>query len=94
MGRLDCALHNYGGAVKALARRIVKNMENSRLNRIFKTKASRHNLWIEYAFYGAMYHCAVDGIDSMVWGSAEFIDEEERTEHHAGLYWVDHMLTL
>jgi tetratricopeptide (TPR) repeat protein len=44
MGDFEHALHNYDAGVKALTRRIVKNMNNTRSNKIFKHRESRHSL--------------------------------------------------
>lgn len=89
MGDFKYALHNYDAGVKALTRRIVKNLNNSRSNKIIKHRDSRHNLWVEYASFGALYLCATNNIDSLAWPTGEQALEEETTERHAGLYWDD-----
>ncbi|MCG2830394.1 MAG: tetratricopeptide repeat protein [Desulfobacteraceae bacterium] len=90
MGQLEKALDNYDAGAKALARRIVKNMKNSRANKILKHKDTSHNLWVEYAAYGMLYLCCLtDSIDYNGWPTGEQAVEEEKTERHAGLYWVD-----
>ena len=90
-GDLENALHNYDAGVKALSRSIVKNMNNSRANTIYKHRDSRQNLWAEYAVFGAMYICSTtDGIDNVAWPTAEQVAEEELAEQYSGLYWTDH----
>jgi len=89
-GALDKALHNYDAGAKALARRLVKAMSNSRNNPIIKHRHTEGSLWIEYATYAGLYlaRSAID-IGSVGWPTGEQAMEEERTEKHAGLYWVD-----
>ena len=90
MGQLELALHNYDAAIKALSRRIVKTMENERLNSIFKHKDTPQSLWLEYAMFGAMYLCSIDNhIEALAWPTGEQAIQEGRTETHAGLYWID-----
>lgn len=94
MGQLDNALHNYDAGIKALVRKIVKNMRNARSSKILKHGNSRHDLWAEYASFGAMYLCCnCEGIDSISWPTGAQAAEEERTERHAGLYWIDRKTT-
>ncbi len=89
-GDLEHALHNFDAGVKALSRSIVKKMNNSRANNIYKHKDSRQNLWLEYALFGAMYLCSTTGgIDGLAWPTDDQAADEERTERHAGLYWTD-----
>jgi len=90
-GQLEKAMHNYDAGAKALARRIVKGMTNSRSNTILGFGHSRHNIWREYAGFGALYLAAItEGIESIAWLTASQAIEEERTGQHEGLYWVDH----
>ena len=89
-GDLDEALRNYDAGIKALVRRIVKAMQNSRDNPVFKHRDTSGSLWTEYAMFGAMYLASVTGdADHVAWPTGEQAMEEERTERHAGLYWVD-----
>lgn len=87
---MEYALHNYDAGLKALSRRIVKNMVNSRLSIIYKHLDFRHNLWIEYATFGALYRGSMDDMDNIAFPNSEFAIEEEQTEKHAGLFWADH----
>jgi len=90
MGELEKALHNYHAGVKALARKIVRPMQNSRASRIIKHRTTRHNLWVEHAMHAAIYLCSPHkSIERVAWPTGEQASEEERTERHAGLYWVD-----
>lgn len=89
-GELDKALHNYDAGAKALARRIVKAMRNSRANPILKHRDTVGTLWVEYVGYAALYLAAMSAdIDGMAWPTAQMALEEEQTERHAGLYWTD-----
>ena len=89
-GELDKALHNYDAGAKALARRIVKAMRNSRTTPILKHRDTVGTLWVEYASYAALYLASsAEGINSIAWPTGEHALEEERTERHAGLYWID-----
>lgn len=91
MGNFELALHNYDGAAKARARRIVTGMDNARSSRLFPHRDSRNNLWAELAMFGALYLCSTTGgIDTLAWPTGEQAEEEERTRRHDGLYWVDH----
>lgn len=89
-GDLDKALHNYDAGAKALGRRLVKGLENSRTSPILKHRDTRGTLWLEYAMYAAIYLAnSAQGISGIAWPTAEQALEEERSERHAGLYWVD-----
>jgi tetratricopeptide (TPR) repeat protein len=89
-GKLDLALHNYDAGAKALSRRIVKSMRNDRSSKIFKHLNVEHKLWMDYCIFAAMYLCALSkNIEGMAWPTGEQAMEEERTEKHGGLYWVD-----
>ena len=91
-GDLEHSLHNYDAGVKALSRSIVKKMNNSRTNNIYKHRDSRQNLWLESALFGAMYLCSVTGgIGGLAWPTGEQAADEERTVQHAGLYWTDNL---
>jgi tetratricopeptide (TPR) repeat protein len=89
-GALDKALHNYDAGAKALARRLVKAMRNSRNNPILKHRDTAGSLWIAYAMHaGLCLASSVDGISGIAWPTGEQALEEERSENYAGLYWVD-----
>jgi len=89
-GELDKALHNYDAGVKALARRIVKAMRNSRTSPILKHRDTVGTLWLDYASYAAIYlTSSAEGINGIAWWTGEQAVEEKRTEKHAGLYWID-----
>jgi tetratricopeptide (TPR) repeat protein len=89
-GQLDKALHNYDAGAKALARGIVKAIRNSRTSPILKHRETVGALWVEYASYAALYLASsAQGINSVAWPAGEQALEEERTEKHAGLYWID-----
>ena len=89
-GELDKALYNYDAGAKALARRIVTAMRNSRSSPILKHRETIGTLCFEYACYAALYlTCDAEGIKGMAWPTGEQALEEERTEKHAGLYWID-----
>jgi tetratricopeptide (TPR) repeat protein len=90
MGALDKALHNYDAGAKAIARRIVNAMQNSTATSILKHRDTTGTLWVEHATYGAIYLVArAEGVHGIAWPTGEQADNEERTETHAGLYWID-----
>jgi len=90
VGELDKALHNYDSGAKALARRIVNAMRNSPASPILKHRDTTGTLWVEHAGYGALYLVSsAVGVRSMAWPTGEQALEEERTEKHGGLYWID-----
>lgn len=89
-GEMDKALHNYDAGAKALARRIVKALRNNRTSPILKHRDTVGTLWVEYAIYAALYLASTaQGINGIAWLTGEQALEEERTEEHAGLYWID-----
>jgi tetratricopeptide (TPR) repeat protein len=89
-GELDKALHNYDAGLKALARRIAKALRNSRSCPIIKHRDTIGGLWVEYVGYAAMYLASsAEELAGIAWPTGEQAQEEERTEKHAGLYWID-----
>lgn len=89
-GQLDKALYTYDAGAKALVRRIVKAMRNNRTSSILKHRETVGTLWHEYVIYAALYLASsAEGINSMAWPTGEQALEEERTEKHSGLYWID-----
>jgi len=89
-GELDKALHNYDAGAKALSRRIVKSMRNDRSSLILKHQETVGTLWFEYAGYAALYLTSIaEGINNIAFPNGEHALEEETTEKHAGLYWID-----
>lgn len=45
---------------------------------------------MEQACFGALYLAATgDGITQIAWPTGEQVEEEERTERHGGLFWID-----
>lgn len=89
-GELDKALHNYDAGAKAIARRIAKAMQNSRISSILKHRDTAGSLWTKYAMYAALYLVSsAQGINAIAWPTGQHAQEEERTEKHAGLYWID-----
>jgi tetratricopeptide (TPR) repeat protein len=89
-GDFDSALHNYDAGAKALTRRMVKGMKNGRASLIIKHRDTVGTLWIDYVFRAGLYlACTVDGISKLAFPTGEMAIDEERTERHAGLYWID-----
>lgn len=89
-GALDKAFHNYDAGVKALARRIVKTLQNSESSPIVKHSDMTGHVWVECAMFGAFWMSSNDGITNLAWPTDATALEEERTERHRGLYYVDH----
>ena len=89
-GQLELALHNYDAGAKALARQIVRSMVLNGPIAIYKHRDTIGNLWAEYAMYGALHLASTtNGIDSVAWPTGAQAIEEERTEKHGNLFWVD-----
>jgi tetratricopeptide (TPR) repeat protein len=90
MGELEKADHNYNAGAEALARCILKEMSNTSDSPILTIRGSRNNLWIEYAMYAAFYIAAnEDHLEAVATPNAEMAKEEERTQKHKGLFWID-----
>jgi len=90
IGQLEKSLHNFDAGAKALARRVVKTMRDAQNPPILKHRDTVGNLWTEYAFYAALYLVAEDPrISRLVLPTAPQAIEEERTEAHGSLYWID-----
>lgn len=86
----DLALHNYDAGAKALSWCIVKNMRNDRSSVIFKHRDIDHQIWSRYCLLAAMDLCALsENIEELGFPTAMEAIEEEDTESHGGLYWVD-----
>ncbi len=65
-------------------------MQNDPTNRILKHRDTAGHRWFDYATYGCAYLAThVDGITSFGAPTGAAAEEEERTERHRGLYWVD-----
>lgn len=89
-GELDKALHNYDAGVKAISRRIAKAMRNNRTSPILKHRDTVGTLWLNYASYAAIHLASnAEGINGIAWPPSEQALEEECTEKHGGLYWID-----
>jgi tetratricopeptide (TPR) repeat protein len=89
-GEFNEALYNYDAGAKALARRIGKAMQNSPTSPIHKHRELLvGTLWIEYVGYAALYLACTEGISGIAWLTGEQAEEEEQTEKHGGLYWID-----
>lgn len=89
-GELEKALHNYDAGAKALARRLVKTMTNSRSSPILKHRDTTGTLWVQYAMFGMVYLAATaKDVNRVTIPDGAFAEEEERTERHGGLYWTE-----
>lgn len=89
-GELDKALHNNEAGLYALARQNIKAMCNDRKNPIFKYRETIGKLWSEYASYAMIYSVSSEeNIRGVTWLTGIQAFEEERTEQHSGLYWID-----
>jgi len=89
-GEFELALYNYDAGTKALSRRIVKSLQNDRSSKLFKHRNIQYHLWTEYATYAAIYLCSInERIKRLEWPTGEQAMEEEHTERHGGLYWID-----
>jgi tetratricopeptide (TPR) repeat protein len=95
LGELDKALHNYELGARVLARVIVNGLQNDRASRIYKHRDTRGTLWTEYAIHGAIILAVSDepATDRISFPTGEQAIEEEHTERHGGLYFVDRVTT-
>jgi hypothetical protein len=65
-------------------------MVNSRHSPIFKTEAVAGSKWLGCAAFGALYSVSTsETIGSVMWPTGEQAIAEERTEAHAGLFFLD-----
>ena len=65
-------------------------MRNNRNSPILKHRDTQGNLWTNYAVYATLdMGCSVEGISGIGTPTGKQAMEEERTEEHAGLYWID-----
>lgn len=88
-GELEKALLYFDQSLKCLAHQIVLSMKNSPTSPTIKTRDTTESLWIEYAAYAAGHLSNSAEVDAIAWPNSEQAMEEERTERHGGLYWVD-----
>jgi tetratricopeptide (TPR) repeat protein len=89
-GQIDVALENYGQGLKALARRNVLRMRNDEGGPILRHLDIGKDLWAEHAIFGAMYLVSrEEGVHGFSWPTGREAEEEERTQRHRGLCWVD-----
>ena len=92
MGDLDRALHTYDAGAKAITRGIVDRMQrsNRRSSRIYKHRDMIGDLWLGYAAFGAVYSLQTNlFLGSVAFPGAAMAEDEERSERHGGLYWID-----
>ena len=89
-GQHQKAVAAYEAGLEALARQIVKNMRNATQSAIFKHRDTAGDLWLKYAAHASLYLAAsADNIDTLAWPTGQSAMEEERTELHQGLYYLD-----
>jgi tetratricopeptide (TPR) repeat protein len=92
MNELAKAEHNYDAGIKALARCIIKNMENTFDGEIVPSRLTKSELWVEHVMYAALYIAANDeNVGSIAWPNGKMAEEEEQTNKSGGLFWVDHI---
>ena len=89
IGDYEKAVHNYDAGLKALARQIVQSLNNSENARRFPPKATRHNLWTEYAMYGAIYLVSDTSISGISWPTGDLANRDAETLEFRGWYWSD-----
>jgi tetratricopeptide (TPR) repeat protein len=89
MGAFDKALDAFSAGRKALARRLVKQLHNDIHNPIVKLGDPVGTRWADCASFGALWLASDAGAASISWPTGETAIEEETTERHGGLYFVD-----
>ena len=88
LGRLEEADQAYVGGLRAHARSIVGSFENSRESPLAEFEDIAHNLWAEYALYGATFLATnIQGISSLALPDSEFAIKEACSKEHGGLFW-------
>jgi tetratricopeptide (TPR) repeat protein len=89
-GRFEEAIHNYDAGTKALTRRFVRRLINTRESRIFKWREMSGSNWHSCAMFGAFYHAAVViPTGSVSFPTGQQALNEEVAEAHDGLMWID-----
>ena len=90
MGDFGQALENYDAAIQTELNKFVCALSNRADNPIYKhADPPGAKVWFDYCIKAFMYRCALDGVESVAYPTSEDASEEERTEAHGGLYWVD-----
>lgn len=86
----DAALENYERGMKAVARSFARRIVNERSAVIYKYEDVVGSKWQECAAFAGLFHvCAVVPADRVAWPTGDTAEEEERTERHGGLLFVD-----
>ena len=89
-GDLHSALQSYDLGLKALTRRLVKSFRNDNSSEMLQHDNSPFHHWFEHAMTGALFIASSDRhVDGIATPSASLALEEEQTERHRGLYWID-----
>lgn len=89
VGRYSDALAAYESCVEALALNIVGNLENSCESKIHKHENIEGDFWLRSAMNAAIAAAKSDGLLSIAIPDGNSAVQEELTEEHAGLYFVD-----
>jgi tetratricopeptide (TPR) repeat protein len=88
-GEFEKASLNYEAGAKTLVRCIVKRLINERSSKVLPYRMTTYNLWTDYVLEGAYFSGATADVDKVVFPSGNFAEQEERTQGHGGLFWVD-----
>ena len=89
MGDFNKSLEIYNNSLEALARTTVKEFKNNKVNPIIKHQNTSTNLWVKHAMSAAVYLGARLDFNKVLFPTSKMAEEEENTEKHKGLYWVE-----
>jgi tetratricopeptide (TPR) repeat protein len=89
MGNLDKSIQVYNDGFNALGKKFCLSLDNSRNNRIYKHENISFTIWNKSITYGAIYLAAKLNFDSVLIPNGKQVEQEEKTEDHQGLYWIE-----
>ncbi|MCC6156143.1 MAG: tetratricopeptide repeat protein [Candidatus Hydrogenedentes bacterium] len=79
----------YEAALEYIAYHIVADFRNSLDSKIIPFEETKGEKWTELAIRAAVWICAEDDIETLLWPSGESAARELETREHGGQYWYD-----
>ena len=89
MGAYEKSAHNYDAGAQAIARMIVKSLQNWEGSPRLPHWQSRNDIWSQYAISGAINLAAHESVDCLAWPTGEMAERDARTQEFKGWYWQD-----
>lgn len=89
MGDPESAAYNYDAGAKAIVRSWARTLRNMEGAQRLPNVRTRHDLWHEYATFGAMWLAARDGIGQVAFPTGALAEDDGRTQRFRGWYWQD-----